>query len=115
MRGYAVGSVFLVLIAAVVTACGDGSDGSAAAQFSVPNVVGDTQSVATTAITGAGLTVGTVTQASSATVASGSVVSQAPAAGTSAASGSSVALVVSSGPAPVTVPNVVGDTQAAAT
>jgi PASTA domain len=115
MRGYAVGSVFLVLIAAVVTACGDGSDGSAAAQFSVPNVVGDTQSVATTAITGAGLTVGTVTQASSATVASGSVVSQAPAAGTSAASGSSVALVVSSGLAPVSVPNVVGDTQAAAT
>ena len=115
MRGYAVRSLFLVLIAAVVTACGDGSDGSAAAKVSVPNVVGDTQSVATTAITGAGLTVGTVTQASSATVVSGSIVSQTPAAATSAVSGSSVALVISTGPAPVTVPNVVGDTQAAAT
>lgn len=115
MRGYAVRSAFLVLVAAVVTACGDGSDGSAAAQVSVPSVVGDTQAAATTAITGAKLTVGTVTQASSATVASGSVVSQTPAAATSAASGSSVALVVSSGPAPVTIPNVVGDTQAVAT
>jgi len=115
MRGYAVRSVFLVLIAAVVTACGDGSDGSAAAQVSVPKVVGDTQSVAKTAITGAGLTVGTVAQASSATVASGIVVSQTPAAGTSAASGMPVALVVSSGPALLPVPNVVGDTQAAAT
>jgi hypothetical protein len=115
MRGHAVRSVFLVLIAAAVTACGDGSSGSGGAQISVPNVVGDTQTAAMTAITGAGLTVGAVTQASSATVASGSVVSQTPAAAVSAARGSSVALVVSSGPAPVSVPNVVGDTQAAAT
>ena len=113
-RGNAVRGVILALIAAVITACGDGSSGPAA-QISVPNVVGEAQTAATTAITGAGLTVGTVTQASSATVASGSVISQAPAGGASAASGASVALVVSSGPASVTVPNVVGDTQAAAT
>ncbi|HXI31461.1 MAG TPA: PASTA domain-containing protein, partial [Vicinamibacterales bacterium] len=43
-----------------------------------------------------------------------SVISQTPAAGAQVASGSAVALVVSSGPAPVTVPNVVGLTQAAA-
>jgi hypothetical protein len=113
-RGNAVRGVFLALIAAAVTACGDGSSGPAA-QISVPNVVGEAQTAATTAITGAGLTVGTVTQASSATVASGGVISQTPAAGASAASGASVALVVSSGPAPLAVPNVVGDTQAAAT
>jgi hypothetical protein len=113
-RGNAVRGLLLALIAAAITACGDGSNGSAA-QISVPNVVGDTQAAATTAITGAGLTVGTVTQASSATVASGSVISQTPAAGTGAASGASVALVVSSGPAPAAVPNVVGDTQTAAT
>src|SRR5262249_47079491 len=44
-----------------------------------------------------GLTLGTVTQASSATVPAGNVISQNPAAGTSVAAGSAVALVVSSG------------------
>ena len=106
----------LVIAAAVLAACGDGSSGSGGSgQVSVPNVVGDTQAAATTAVTGAGLTLGAVTQASSATAASGSVISETPAAGTSAASGSSVALVVSTGPATVSVPNVVGETQAAAT
>jgi beta-lactam-binding protein with PASTA domain len=81
----------------------------------VPNVVGDTQAAATTAITGAGLVVGTVTSASSSTVPSGDVISQSPAAGTSVAPGSAVNLVISTGPPPVSVPNVVGDTQAAAT
>lgn len=113
-REHAVRWVFLALVAAAVTACHDDSSGPAA-QINVPNVVGDTQAVATTAITGAGLTVGTVTRGSSATVASGNVISETPAAGTSAASGSSVAIVVSTGPASVSVPNVVGDTQAAAT
>ncbi len=45
---------------------------------------------------------------------SGSVISQSPSAGASAAPGSAVNLTVSTGPAPVTVPNVVGLTQAAA-
>jgi kumamolisin len=83
-------------------------------QVAVPNVVGDTQAAATTAITGAGLVVGTVTTASSPTVASGNVISESPIAGTSVSSGSAVNLVVSTGAAPVAVPNVVGDTQAAA-
>ena len=83
--------------------------------IAVPNVVGLTQAAATSAITGASLTVGTVTTASSATVPSGSVISQSPAAGSSAAAGSAVNLVVSTGPTSVTVPNVVGLTQAAAT
>jgi hypothetical protein len=88
----------------------------------VPNVVGVTQAAATTALTGAKLAVGTVTAQSSSTVASGLVISESPAAGTSVTQGSAVNLVVSSGPAPnpnptpasVTVPNVVGYTQAAA-
>ena len=88
---------------------------SAPAQVAVPNVVGDTQAAATTAITGAGLVVGTVSTASSSTVASGNVISESPSAGTSVNSGSAVNLVVSTGPAQVAVPNVVGDTQAAAT
>ncbi len=84
----------------------------------VPNVVGQTQAAATSAITSAGLTVGAVTQQSSSTVASGNVISESPAAGTSVTSASAVNLVVSSGappPTQVAVPNVVGQTQAAAT
>ena len=68
---------------------------------------GLTQAAATTAITAAGLVVGTVTTASSATVPAGTVISESPAAGTSVAAGSAVNLVVSPGPAPVSVPNVV--------
>jgi 6-phosphogluconolactonase len=84
---------------------------------SVPNVVGLPQAAASTAITGAGLTVGTVTMASNASVASGSVVSEIPAPGAQVAVGSAVNLTVSTGPAgpgTVAVPNVVGMTQAAA-
>jgi hypothetical protein len=64
----------------------------------VPNVVGNTQEVATTTITGVGLMV-TTTTATSATVGIGEVISQNPPAGANAALGSAVALVVSSGPA----------------
>jgi len=79
----------------------------------VPNVVNQTQTAATAAITGVGLVLGTVTQRSSTTVVAGSVISQNPSAGTSVSLGSQVALVVSTGP--VAVPNVVNLTQAAAT
>jgi hypothetical protein len=79
----------------------------------VPNVVGMTQSVAETTITGAGLTVGTKTPQYSNTVAAGLVISQNPVGGTAVNIGSSISLVISLGK-PV-VPNVVGMTQAAAT
>ena len=84
------------------------------AQVAVPDVVGDTQAAATTAITGAGLVVGTVTTQASGTVPAGNVISQNPTAPTLVNLGSAVNLVVSSGPAQVAVPNVVGDTQSAA-
>ena len=70
-------------------------------------MVGDTQAAAATAITTAGLTVGTVTQASSTTVASGDVVTESPASGTSVAGGSAVALTISSGPPTYTVGGIV--------
>src|SRR5947199_251673 len=95
-----------------------GSGGTPPPTVPVPNVVGQTQAAATSAITSAGLTVGAVTQQSSSTVASGSVISESPAAGTSVAMASAVNLVVSSGappPTQVAVPNVVGETEAAAT
>ena len=74
----------------------------------VPSVVGQTQTAAADALKQVGLTVGTITRENSATVPAGTVISQNPAAGASVAPGSAVALVVSLGPAPVTVPNVVG-------
>jgi hypothetical protein len=97
----------LVLLAS----CGDGGS-STPATTSVPNAVGQTQAAAMVAITAAGLTVGMVTMQSNGTVASGDVLSESPAGGTKAMSGSAVNLVVSTGPV---VPNVVGQTQGAAT
>src|ERR1700724_78406 len=84
---------------------------SGCAKMTVPNVEGLTQAAATTAITAAKLTVGTVTQQTSNTVATGKVISQDPASGSSVAQGSPVNLVISSGPQMVTVPNVEGLTQ----
>src|SRR6185295_17533209 len=90
--------------------------GAAPVSIAVPNVVGLTQAVASSTITTAGLTVGAITTANSATVPAGQVISQNPASGASVTSGSAVALVVSAGPAPVSiaVPNVIGLTQAVA-
>ena len=98
------------MLAGLLAACGGGDN-----TVADPNVVGQSQTAATTAITGASLMLGTVTMQSSATVAAGLVISQSPAGGSSVAKGSGVNLVVSSGPALVAAPSVVGDTQAAAT
>jgi beta-lactam-binding protein with PASTA domain len=83
-------------------------------QESVPTVAGLTQAAASSAITSAGLVVGTVSTQSSSIVPAGSVISQSPTAGTNVASGSAVNIVVSSGPTQESVPTVVGLTQAAA-
>lgn len=82
--------------------------------ISAPNVVGQTQASASSAIAAAGLKVGTITQQSSNTIAAGIVISQSPAAGASVASGSPVNLVISSGPVLIATPSVVGLTQTAA-
>jgi uncharacterized repeat protein (TIGR03806 family) len=108
----------IVALWLVVAGCGGGGSGDGSnigVSARVPNVVGLSQAAASTAITGAGLNVGSVTNANSATVAAGNVISQNPVAGTMVAPASAVNIVVSSGPAPmVSVPNVVGQTQAAA-
>ena len=110
------GFAWAAILALIVSISGCGGNGSSApAQVSVPNVVGASQAAATTAISGAGLTLGTVTMQASSTVMSGDVISENPAAGVSVADSSAVAIVVSSGPATVATPTVTGDTQAAAT
>lgn len=63
----------------------------------VPNVVGMAQATAESAITSAGLNVGSVTTAASASVPAGDVISQSPAGGSGIPHGSSVNFVVSSG------------------
>ena len=80
----------------------------------VPAVIGQTQAAAQSALTGAGLTAGTIVTAASSTVPAGQVISQGIAAGTQVPAGSAVSLVISSGAQTATVPNVVGQTQAAA-
>ena len=88
-------------------------------QLAVPNVVGQPQQTATlnitnTCVPGSAtlcLKVGTVTQSASSSVPKGNVISQDPVAGFLTPAGSAVNLVVSSGPALLTVPNVVGKTQ----
>jgi len=65
----------------------------------VPNVVGSTQTAAQSAISAAGLTVGTVTSTNNAAPA-GQVIGQNPIGGSSAVTGSAVAMTVSLGPAP---------------
>ena len=84
-------------------------------QKTVPDVVGRTEQEARTAITGAGLTVGAVTNDYSPTVESGKVISSDPAAGKSVNHSSAVALVVSKGRRPAAVPDVKGMTVADAT
>ncbi len=78
-----------------------------AEQVSVPNVVGDSQSDATSALKSVGFSV-SVKQSSSSSVEKGLVISTDPSAGTSADKGSTVTITVSTGPASVSVPNVVG-------
>jgi beta-lactam-binding protein with PASTA domain len=80
----------------------------------VPSVVGDTQSAATAELLSVGLVAGAITTQSSDTVAAGDVISQSPAAGASVGTGSAVSLVISSGAPEVTVPSVLGQTQAVA-
>ncbi len=70
----------------------------------VPDVAGISQSVAKDALTAAGLTVGTVTENASDTVAAGLVISTDPAAKAQVAKGSTVNLVISKGAA-ITMPD----------
>jgi len=92
------------------------SSGPPPPPVAVPLVVGLQQADATTAITGATLTLGTVTFQSDAAPA-GEVLSSNPAAGALVAPSTPVDLVVSSGPPPpdVVVPDVVGLLQGPAT
>jgi serine/threonine-protein kinase len=77
-------------------------------RLAVPAVVGKMLEQARKVLTGAGLAPGTTSEEFSDSVPQGSVISADPAPGTSLARGTPVSLVVSKGPAPLPVPQVVG-------
>jgi serine/threonine-protein kinase len=81
--------------------------------IAVPSVAGQSQGAASAAITQAGLTP-KISQVPSDTVPSGTVVGTDPAAGTKVPPGGTVTINVSSGPAQINIPNVIGQTQLAA-
>ncbi|NIA15235.1 MAG: SUMF1/EgtB/PvdO family nonheme iron enzyme [Nitrospiraceae bacterium] len=80
-------------------------------RITVPNCVGVTQTLAEATIRAAGLTVGTVSEVYSDTVAAGKVIGQAPASGARVDPGTAVDLSISKGSSTVSVPEVVGMTQ----
>jgi hypothetical protein len=91
-------------------------DYSPAPQVVVPDVVDLPQATAEADILAAGLVVGTITTASHPSIVAGNVISQNPIAGTTVFAGTAVDLVISTGPGIVLidVPDVTGQTQAAA-
>lgn len=82
------------------------------ATVQVPSVVGESQSNAVATLTNDGLKYTTSKKTSNES--SGTVLSESPAAGTTVKKGDTIALVVSSGPQKVSVPNVVGSSVAKA-
>jgi len=103
LLGLAVLAVFV--IAALV---GNSLFGGGGERIAVPEVTGFTQERAEAAITGAGLTVGEVTQANSDSIDAGLVIRQSPEPGTEIESGEPVSIEVSTGAAQSTVPTLVG-------
>jgi len=89
-----------------VTAAGAASKGSTLT--TVPGVVSMTRIQAQSAVNGAKLLAGIITETYNNVIPAGTVISQTPAAGTDAVPGTEVDLVVSIGPAPVAVPNLIG-------
>ncbi len=94
-----------LVVLQTVNLSGNGGLNNMAVGAIVPNVVGLTQAVGTTAITAAGLAPGTVSTASNSVVPSGSVIASNPPAGTQVSIGSAVRLLVSTGQAQPATPN----------
>lgn len=82
--------------------------------FPLPQLTGKPLDAAKTALNGAGMSLGPVTESFDETAAAGTVLAQKPAKGTPAKHGTPVALTVSKGPRPIPVPDVRGKDQDAA-
>ena len=110
-KGWWIWVLLLVLLAAVVAGLiyvfAGGDD-----QVTVPNVIGKTVAQAETALTDAGLQLGTVTEKANAQATAGTITSQNPAAGATSTEGSRVNLVIAAPPEGVLVPDVTGKSSA---
>lgn len=100
------GIALIALVSALFLSGIIGGSSPSSDTVTVPTVTGLTQDAAETAITSAGLTVGTVSQKTSTTVDEGKVISQTPSGNKTVDKGSSVGLVISSGAGTVTVPDL---------
>jgi serine/threonine-protein kinase len=87
---------------------------SGPASVSVPPVVGDTVAQARRSLAKVGLKVGRVVSEPSGQIASGSVIDTSPSAGQPVPVGSTITVIVSSGPAKITVPDETGQPEGAA-
>jgi beta-lactam-binding protein with PASTA domain/tRNA A-37 threonylcarbamoyl transferase component Bud32 len=103
-----------VAIALALTADNGDDAPPAATQVTVPDLTGKTQDEATAAITGAGLTVGTISREASTEAQRDTVLSSDPASGEKADPQAPVRLVIGGGPNTIAVPDVVGQDQDAA-
>jgi beta-lactam-binding protein with PASTA domain/tRNA A-37 threonylcarbamoyl transferase component Bud32 len=83
-------------------------------QVAVPGVNNDSQAQAGQVLGAAQLSISSVVQQASTTVAQGNVIGTNPPQGTQVPVGSAVALIVSSGPPTTTVPDLTGETQSQA-
>lgn len=87
---------------------------SGPADVAIPPLTGDLPAVAGGTLSGDKLTVGPTKYKASSSVTSGEVIGTSPPAGALVLPGTTVTIYVSSGPAKVAVPDVVGDTKSAA-
>ncbi|MEY2634744.1 MAG: hypothetical protein RIS75_684, partial [Actinomycetota bacterium] len=83
--------------------------------IAIPSVTGKTESEAKAALTAAGFSSFEVTHAYSMTVSQDKVISTSPKAGEKRVPSATITIKISDGPPPVTVPDVFGKTQSAAT
>ncbi|QCB98173.1 serine/threonine-protein kinase [Arthrobacter sp. PAMC25564] len=82
--------------------------------FPLPDLAGNTLDQAKSALNGAGMALGPVTETYDETAAAGIVLAQAPRSGNPVRHGTPVSLTVSKGPQPIPVPDVRGQEQGAA-
>ena len=107
-KWWALGALVLILLAALTYGILQMNKPPVPVMVDVPNVVTKTEDVAARALENAKLVVGVTTKSTSADVPSGQVISTNPAAGESVEVKTPVDLVVSTGPASVTMPDVRG-------
>ncbi|MBC7593681.1 MAG: Stk1 family PASTA domain-containing Ser/Thr kinase [Kineosporiaceae bacterium] len=107
-KWWALGALVLILLAALTYGILQMNKAPVPVMVDVPNVVTKTEDVAARALENRKLVVGNTTNSASADVPSGQVISSNPAAGESVEVNTPVDLVISTGPASVTMPDVRG-------